>query len=289
MNILITGKGSYIGKSIRRWLEQNGDFKVDELDLLNENWTCFDFSLYDSIIHVAAIVHRPKENIEWETYYKVNTLLPEKVAKVAKEAGVKQFIFLSSMSVYGQEKKLPYGNTITLQTLINPNTNYGKSKYEAELLLLRLQEENFKVCIVRPPNIYGKNCMGNYFRGFVKITKYLPIFPKAFESSKQSFLFIDNLSEFIRLQIINRDYGVSMPQDGPPISTLEFMRAIAEAMNKKIYFSKILGIMIKPFWRFYLVNKVYGGVSYDINLSHLDGIKYTLFSYQEGIKKSLEE
>lgn len=289
MNILIAGKGSYIGTNIKAWLEKTGDFKVNELDLLDEAWTGFDFSLYDSVIHVAALVHRQKENLDWETYFKVNALLPEKVAKAAKAAGVKQFIFISSMAVYGQDKKLPLGNIIDSETPLEPTAYYGKSKYEAELLLMRLHEDSFKICIIRPPNVYGKNCTGNYFSGFVKITKSLPIFPKAFEMSKQSFLFIDNLSEFIRFQIVNGGHGVSMPQDGPPISTIEFIQAIAKALNKRVCLSRVLGAMIKPFSRMSLINKIYGGVSYDVDLSSKDCKQLTFSSFEEGIKKSLEK
>jgi UDP-glucose 4-epimerase len=289
MNILITGKGSYIGNSIKDRLEKTGDFKVAELDLLDDAWTGFDFSPYDSVIHVAALVHRQKEHINWDTYYKVNALLPEKIAKAAKAAGVGQFIFLSTMAVYGQDKKLPSGNVIRSDTPFTPGTDYGRSKYEAELLLTDLRYDNFKICIVRPPNVYGKNCMGNYFSGFVKITKFLSFFPKAFESSKQSFLFVDNLAEFIRFQIVHGGQGVFMPQDGPPVSTVEFIRAIAKALNKRVYFSRVLGAMIRPFSRISIVNKVYGGVSYDIDLSGQDYEQCAFCSSEEGIRKSLEQ
>lgn len=288
MNILIAGKGSYVGQNIKRWLEKNGEFKVDELDLLDEHWVKFDCSSYHSVIHVSAIVHRPNENIDWETYYNINSLLPKKVAELAKGAGVKQFIFLSSMAVYGQGKKLPYGNIIDFNTPLEPKSYYGKSKYEAEFLLKQLRDDNFRICIVRPPNIYGKNCMGNYFDGFVRLTKYLPIFPKAFELSKQSFLYIDNLSEFLRLQITHNTDGVFMPQDGSPISTIEFMQNIAVVLNKRIYFSRLLGVILKFFMRLNIVNKVFGGISYDISLSHFDKVDYALCSYQDAIRKSIQ-
>lgn len=285
--VLITGKGSYVGQRIKEWLEQTEEFDVDELDMIDGNWGNYDFSIYNSIIHVAAIVHRQNDKIDWETYYNVNALLPKKVAEISKAAGVKQFIFLSTMAIYGQEKKLPFGNVINANTIINPKSDYGKSKYQAELLLNKLHCENFKICIIRPPNVYGKNCPGNYLKSFVKLTKILPIFPKAFEESRQSLLFIDNLSEFIREQIISKTYGTYMPQDGLPVSTIEIVESISTAMNKKIYFSKGLGLIINHFSFLKIINKIYGGVMYDANLSELDIKAYDFCNFKEAIIKSI--
>jgi UDP-glucose 4-epimerase len=106
--------------------------------------------------------------------------------------------------------------------------------------------------------------------------------------SKQSFLHIDNLSEFIRFQIVNGGRSVFMPQDGPPVSTVEFIRAIAKALNKRVYFSRVLGAMIRPFSRMSIINKIYGGVSYDIDLSDPVCEQCAFISSEEGIKRSLE-
>lgn len=285
--VLITGKDSYVGQSIKAWLEQTEEFEVDELDMLDGNWVNYDFSIYNSVIHVAAIVHQQNDKIDWGTYYNVNTLLPKKVAEISKAAGVKQFIFLSTMAIYGKEKKLPFGNVIDANTVINPKSDYGKSKYQAELLLNKLQDENFKICIIRPPNVYGKNCPGNYLKSFVRLTKILPIFPKAFEESGQSLLFIDNLSEFIREQIILKSYGTYMPQDGLPVSTIELVESIAAAMDKKIYFSKGLGLIINRLSFLKIINKIYGGVMYDTKLSELDIKSYDFCNFQKAIIKSI--
>lgn len=287
MNILITGRNSYIGKNIKLWLEKDENFKVDELDLKNDEWVDFGFSEYQCIIHVAAIVHQAKKDISWETYETVNTLLPYQVASKAKEAGVKQFIFLSTMGIYGQGKKLPRGNIIDSSTQISPNSYYGKSKYEAELLINRLNDNNFNICIIRPPSIYGKDCPGNYLIAFIKITRYLPIFPEVYTESRQSFLYIDNLSELIRLLINKNVRGVFMPQDGAPVSTVELIETISNSLNKKIWMSKALGSLMKLFCKMPLVNKVYGGISYSIDLSDIATVNYQIVPFKEAIKISI--
>src|SRR5690606_17766204 len=101
MRVLITGSGSYVGRNLKYWLENTGEFIVDELDMENPEWIHYDFTPYDTVIHVAAIVHK-KNKIPWSVYYNVNAVLPYKVAKKAKESHVEQFIFFSTMAVYGE-------------------------------------------------------------------------------------------------------------------------------------------------------------------------------------------
>ena len=163
MNIAIIGKDSYIGNSLSDYITRQG-YNVFLVDALNEKWKEFDFSDIDSVICVAAIVHR-KDITDYSVYHKINTLMPVEIAQKIKTFGVKQFVFLSSMAVFGQTKKLD-GNVISDPTACTPIDHYGKSKFEAEKLLLEEQTDNFNVCIVRPANVYGKNCKGNYMPYF---------------------------------------------------------------------------------------------------------------------------
>lgn len=285
--VLIAGKGSYIGQSIKAWLEEYGA-EVYELDLKNEDWVKFDFSEYNSVIHVAAIVHQ-KDVEDWNLYKLVNADLPVKVASFAKEQGVKQFIFLSTMAVYGKDKELPYGNIITTDTEPNPTSLYGKSKYLAEKGLMNLESKEFTIAIVRPPNVYGVNCKGNYITNFKKLTRILRIFPKIYLDSRQSMLYIDNLSELMRLIIKKKAGGYYMPQDDETVNTCELMNYIAQAQENKIYFSKLLGVAILLFSKLPIVKKIYGGVSYYIELSKLDSGEYCVITLKEGIKRTIGE
>ena len=155
--IFITGENGYIGNHIKEWLsncEESYDVKM--LDLRTEEWKNISFKDVDVIIHTAGIVHSP-EITNWDMYKKVNVDLTFALAQKAKSEGVKQFVFMSTMAVFGMGKRLSQ-NIIDEKTKICPTDFYGKSKYIAEQEILQLQSENFKVVIVRPPNVYGKNC-----------------------------------------------------------------------------------------------------------------------------------
>lgn len=129
--VLITGANSYIGTSLEKWLQQSEEqYHVDTLDMIDPNWKTFDFSPYDSIFHVAAIVHKNEKQMNSDLYEKVNTKLPIELATIAKHSGLRQFIFLSSMSVYGNDTE-----EITRETRENPSSYYGKSKLAAEIVL----------------------------------------------------------------------------------------------------------------------------------------------------------
>lgn len=288
MNILITGKGSYIGAHIKECLENN-NHKVYELDMLTDEWKVFDYSPFDAVVHVAAIVHQNAKKSSWDTFYRVNAVLPYEVAKKAKNAGVKQFVFFSSMAVYGQDKMLPKGNEVGINTPLKPVSMYGKSKFQAEKMLEELCNDNFCVAFVRPPNVYGKGCPGNYIETFKKITAKLPVFPYAFNDSRQSFIHINNLANLIRLIVENNQGGIFTPQDDFIPSTNDLIKIISEITGSKIHFTKFLGICIKPFRFISVVNKLYGGVSYDYAISDSFDYKYQTVSFMDGMKQTFEE
>lgn len=284
--ILITGKDSYIGNHIQAWLEQfENQYLVEQLDVQDESWRDYCFSGVDAIVHVAGIVHRPDIKDE-DLYNRVNAELPAEIAKKAKDSGVKQFVFLSTMAVFGAGKRLAE-NIINDSTPINPLSLYGSSKYLGECNLNKLEDENFKITIVRPPNVYGKDCKGGYITGFKSVVSKLPAIPSAYLNVKQSVLYIDNLSEFIRLCIDNEADGVFMPQDGAAVSSVELMSGISNAIGNKKSTSKILGLGIYVLSFVPLVKKAYGGVAYDEKMSSYFDNKYVVIPFEEGIKKTL--
>src|SRR5699024_7985821 len=130
-NILITGVNSYVGNSLADWLSQWPEkYKVDKISLRDGSWEEKDFSTYDTIVHVAGIEHQKETKKNRDLYFKVNRDLTYQVAQKAKREKVNQFIFLSSMSVYGLIE-----GVINERTPLRPNTCYGKSKLEAENLI----------------------------------------------------------------------------------------------------------------------------------------------------------
>lgn len=287
MKVLITGKGSFIGRNLKVWLEKTGKFIVDELDMENSNWINYDFTPYDTVIHVAAIVHKKKAKIPWQTYYKVNTILPFEVAKKARDSNVEQFIFFSTMAVFGQGKKLPKGNIIDTKTKLNPKNYYGRSKLMAENRILKLSSNKFKVTILRPPNVYGYGCPGNYISSFVKLVKLTPIIPVVYTDCKQGLIYIDNLCGFVYQLIKDRKPGIFHPQDQEGISTFTLLLEIASLTNKKVLYSKLLGKIISLFDKIPIVIKVFGGVSYSTTLSKKPYNNYSRVDFKKALKKTI--
>lgn len=262
--ILITGKNSYVGNSFAEWAEQHPDqYEIDKISLRNDAWKEVDFSKYDVVLHVAGIAHVSTDPNMEELYYKINRDLTVEVAKKAKKQGVAQFIFMSSIIIYGEATS--YKKVINRDTVPNPANFYGKSKLEAEKSIQPLEDENFRIAIIRPPMIYGKDSKGNYPK-LAKIARKLPIFPDF--PNERSMLHIDNLSEFIRLMIDNKESGVFFPQNKEYVKTSEMVRLIGEAHGKKVRMVKIFNPIIKLFMsRVTIFNKVFGNLVYDSNLS----------------------
>ena len=286
MNILIIGKNSYIGNHIDEWLSRYGH-KVAQLDVLTEDWKNYDYSPFDAIVHVAGIVHRP-DCKDWELYKRVNTDMPVKIATMAKEQGVKQYIYFSTMGVYQANKKL--GASVVDETtplLSNSSSFYGMSKLMAEEALTKLQEEGFSVAFVRPPSVYGKGCKGGYITGFKKIAQMLPVIPRAYENACQSFIYIDNLSECVRLIVENRLSGVFCPQDDEIPNANRLLEVICKGIGKTYRSSRLLGICLQLLRFIPLVKKAYGGIEYSRTLSDIPGLDYVVVSFEEGMRRTV--
>lgn len=289
MRVIITGANSYIGNHIQSYIQSNDRaFSADQLDVTDNKWRDFDFSGYDAVVHVAAIVHR-KDIDRWEPYQRVNVELTAEIAKKARSQGVKQFVFLSSMAVYGIEKSLSKEKSvISGQTVPVPCTMYGKSKYLAEQALAEIESEAFRVAIVRPPNVYGPGCRGGYISTYASIVSKLPVIPKAFTSVKQSVLYIDNLCRFIYLLIANQERGIYTPQDDTSVSAVELMQAISDGLGLRRKTSTVMGAFMYLLAACPMVKKGYGGVAYDLNESHQDRFDYLTVSFSEGIKRTVQ-
>ncbi|HEM6191049.1 TPA: NAD-dependent epimerase/dehydratase family protein [Streptococcus suis] len=276
--VLITGANSYIGTSFEKYVKENNvDFEIDTLDLLNPKWQEFDFSVYDSVFHVAGIAHFSKDESKKDLYYKVNTELTEKVALIAKQAGVNQFVFMSSIIVYGDSTSSE--RIITKDTKPSPSDFYGDSKWQAEQRLKNLVDSNFKVAIIRPPMIYGKGSKGNYPK-LSRLAQSIPIFPKI--SNSRSMLHIDNLCEFVNQLILKEEQGVFFPQNTEYVNTSELVKQIAEVHGKKVHLTKVLNPMINMLFPLNTVKKVFGNLTYDKQLSQYD-FKYQVRTFAESI------
>jgi len=261
-NILITGQNSYVGTNLKKYLSKWPDkYTVDAISVRDDEWKKKDFSLYDVIYHVAAVVHK-KEKPGMKSFYdRVNKDLPIEVAIKAKNEGIKQFIFMSTMAVYGEDGNLGKDVVISGDTLVNPKSYYGESKLLAETSLNKLNDDKFKVVVLRPPLIYGPNCTGNYAR-LEKLALNFPIFPMI--DNQRSMLHIDKLSEYVKGYIDERAEGLFLPQDNEYVNTSLLVKKIAVDNGKKMYLSYILGSLVRVTCkRFNIVKKVFGNLVYE--------------------------
>ena len=283
MNILITGAGSYVGTSVERWIKNHSNHRVDTLDMLKDTWRDTDFSIYDVVYHVAGIAHvNAKASME-ALYYKVNRDLTIEVARKAKAAGVKQFIFMSSMIVFHESRSLK-PEMLTLDTQPNPNGFYGDSKLQAEKGLHALEDKTFKICILRPPMIYGPKSKGNFPR-LIQLAAKTPVFPEF--HNQRSMLYIDNLAEFV-LQAVNRQLsGTYYPQNRELSDTVEIIRYFAKAQHHRIWFTKWFNPLVRLASLFLQpINKMFGTYYYAPEMSQAE-FEYQLVSFEESLKRIL--
>ena len=258
--ILITGANSYIGTSFEKYLKEKypKEYKIDTLDMLDDNWKEYDFSDYDSVFHVAGIAHQKETKDNAEIYYKVNRDLAIEVAVKAKQSCVHQFILISSMSVYGLECS---DELITLNTPLKPKTNYGKSKMEAEKMITKLADENFIVSILRPPMVYGDDSPGNLTKLFKAVRKY-HIFPTI--KNERSSITVEKLCEFIYLVINECETKVYLPQNENYMCTYEIVKEQMIKEERKVIYISIFNPIIRILiGKVGIISKCFGDLKYE--------------------------
>ena len=282
-NILITGAGSYVGESVRKYMlvTTPGEFVIDAVDTMNDAWKKADYTKYDVVFHVAGIAHVNADPKMEPLYYKVNMDLTIEVAKHAKKCGVKQFIFMSSQIVFHESQSLK-SEVITKDTKPNPNGFYGDSKLQAEIGLHELESDNFKVCILRPCMIYGPNAKGNFPR-LAKLATKVPVFPCW--HNKRSMLYIDNLAEFVKQAVLHELSGTFYPQNREQADTVEIIRFFAKAAGHKVWITRLLNpcvwlgsFVLQP------INKMFATYYYEPQMSKMD-FDYQLVSFEESLKR----
>ena len=284
--ILITGAGSFIGTSFEKYIESHknhAEYDISVLDTMTPSDT-WNFAGFDVVFHVAGIAHADVGKVSEEgkeLYRKVNTELAIETAKKARAAGVKQFIFMSSAIVYGASSPIGKEKIINKDTKPEPENFYGESKLNAEIGLLELSEDDFRVVILRPPMIYGPGCKGNY-NSLRKFALKFPVFPKV--ANERSMLYIDNLCEFIRLMIDNDESGIFHPANKELSNTSEMVKMIAEAHGKKKALMGGLTWLLKLISHFTgLVNKAFGNLTYAEELTEYKE-NYRVYSLEESIR-----
>lgn len=300
-HVLIVGKNSYIGETFKEYVSYyyKNNYIFDVVDSIPDNsgvaeYEKIDFSKYDIVYHVAGIAHADVSHVSDEVkekYYQVNTDLALRVAKKAKNEGVPEFVFMSSMIVYGDSA--PYGKEkiITSSTVPSASNFYGDSKLQADVAIRELAVDTFKVIVLRPPMIYGKNSKGNYPL-LAKMAKKLPIFPDI--DNRRSQLYVGNLCEFLcQIMLVDMKNSqtndvVLFPQNSDYVRTSDLVKEIAITSHKPTLRLRILSPFVAlashmPGKIGRLTNKAFGNNIYDMALSQYEGIDYQKVDLRESI------
>lgn len=254
--ILVVGAGSYIGTSFENYIRssrENRNYEIHTLDAEGLHPCRERFEGFDVVFHVAGIAHRRETKKNAGLYYEVNRDFAVAVAKAAKEAGVGQFIILSSMSVYG-----PCREFIRKHTTPHPDSHYGKSKLQADRKIWKMNAPDFRVAILRPPMVYGRDCRGNY-QTLRKLAVMTPVFPRT--DNARSMIYIGNLCEFVKEVADSGNSGLFFPQDSEYADTGNMVKTIAECHGKKVRLVRGFGWLERMPSK--LCRKVFGSLAYE--------------------------
>lgn len=281
MKILLTGSSGFIGSYfINRFA---GKYEIATFSFLKDNLDTLDLTNIDAIIHLSALVHQ-MGGAEKEAYEKVNVTQTIALAKKAKESGVKHFVFMSTVKVYGEETN----NTYKEDTICKPEDDYGKSKLKAENTLLKMEDDRFKVSIVRTPIVYGYGVKAN-IKNLVNLISKISVLPFGDMKNRRSMVYIGNLSYLINEIIQQHQSGIFLASDDEPVSTTQLIEYIASALGKKVHLVKVpfferLLKLIKPSFH----QRLFGSLEVDNSQTKkVLGLKNP-YSTEEGIKYMIE-
>lgn len=282
LNLLITGASSFIGGAVQAHLKDSADIRTTAVSVRGNDWRSMDFSGFDSILHTAGIAHISPDPSLSEQYDAVNHCLTVALAQKAKAEGVKQFIFLSSMIVFGEPSPAGVRKTITAETRPAPVNAYGQSKLDAENDLRALEDDTFRVAILRPPMVYGPGCRGNY-NTLVKLARKLPVFPKF--DNHRSMIYVENLAELIRLIVLRGDRGTFQPQDAFDQSVTAIVEQICAAHHKHMCFTSVFNPLVRLAGRGGIVRRAFGDMVYAQSTSEYPE-NYRIVGFEEAVRRT---
>jgi len=273
---------------------------IGDLSVLTEHVTDLQSSLFDGVdivIHAAARVHVMDDNVAdpLTEFRKVNTQATLQLAQQAADAGVKRFIFLSSIKVNGEMTVLD--QPFTEKDTFVPDDPYGLSKYEAEQGLLALAKEtDMEVVIIRPPLVYGPGVRANFASMIKWMQKGIPL-PLGAIHNQRSLIALDNLVSFI---LHCADYEktpkaaneVFLISDGEDVSTTELLQKVANAFGKRAWLLPIpvswMTFAAKLIGKGDVANRLFGSLQVDSSKARdLLGWK-PVVTMEEQLKKMMD-
>ena len=277
MRLLITGSSGFVGSYfINKYKDK---YEIKTFSFLKNDINTLDCTSIDAVFHLSALVHQ-MGGASSEEYERVNVIQTLQLAKKAKESGVKYFIFMSTVKVYGEETSNKYSEN----THCNPEDDYGKSKLKAEKLLLELESHDFKVSIIRTPIVYGYGVKAN-IKNLMNLVYKVPVLPFGGIPNKRSMVYIGNLCHLVDEVIIQQKAGVFLASDDEPLSTSKLIELIAKNLDKKIYLIKMpffesLLKLVKPSFH----KRLYGSLEVDNTITKEKLNLKNPYSVEDGIK-----
>jgi len=268
-HILIIGGSSFVAKNFIRLQQDNYIIQIVsrtttgyENEILLQSFINIPSEIFkniDVVINCAAIVHQPSK-VANELYNEINFTLPIDIALKAKSEGVTTFVQLSTIAVYGKHEH------IDINTKETPINSYGKSKLLADQQLSLMIGDRFKVVILRPPMIYGKEgAPGNMIRLIKFILKGFPL-PLKKLINKRDFIHIDNLIGFMNSAICENASGIFLVSDNSPVLIGELYQTIITALkktNRAFWMPKIAFVLMKNIIPG-IYDKIFGSLTIDI-------------------------
>lgn len=252
MKIAITGSTGFVGKQLISQLPDSEclilgrkplgapktSYSFCEFDLssANDNNLIQPLCSASVLIHIAARVHVMHETVDdpLTEFREVNTLGTLNIAKQAAQAGVKRFIFISSIKVNGEStsNRKPF----TALDAPSPEDPYGISKAEAEIALLELgKQTGMEIVIIRPPLVYGEGVKANFAALLKLVSKGLPLPFRCIAKNKRSMVSVYNLVDLIKTCIDHPSAAnqVFLASDDDDISTAQMVALMAKVQGKR--------------------------------------------------------
>lgn len=254
--LLITGANGFIGNYFCKKYSQKYD--ITTFSFLKDDFESLHVKDVDVILHLSALVHQ-MGGASADEYERVNVFNTLKLAQKAKENGVKHFVFMSTVKVYGEESDVAYTEIFTCK----PQDDYGKSKLRAERELQKLVSEDFIVSIIRTPIVYGYGVKAN-IKNLINLINKVSILPFANISNKRSFVYVGNLCALVDEIIETKKSGIFLASDDIPLSTSQLIELIASKMHNKVYLVEVpLFVRLLKWVKPAMYQRLYGSLEVD--------------------------